>query len=93
LAADAPSPFSRRRYTKTPAGLGIVLGRSPDCEIVLSDGSVSRLHAELLRIDDRRHLRDVGSTNGTWVNGRRLQGQLEIAPGDVLTFGNLTARL
>ncbi len=68
------------------------VGRSPTCEIVLSDDSVSRRHAELRFQDGRWTVRDVSSSNGTWVNGRRLRGELEIRRGDVLTFGDVSAR-
>ncbi len=68
------------------------VGRSPDCEIVLPDECVSRFHAEVALIDGRWNLRDLGSLNGTWVNGRRLRGQIELRRGDVLTFGSVSAR-
>ena len=68
------------------------IGRAPDCDIVLTDDTVSRVHAELLMLDGRWNLRDTNSTNGTWVNGRRLRGQLEIEPGDVVMFGDVAAR-
>lgn len=70
----------------------LCIGRSSGCDIHLTDTSVSRLHAELVLLDGRWNLRDTGSLNGTWVNGRRLRGQLEIRRGDILTFGEVSAR-
>ena len=64
----------------------IVLGRSSGCHLVLADDSVSRRHAELLVSDGRWHVRDLGSTNGTWLNGRQV-GDAEVRPGDVLHLG------
>jgi FHA domain/Domain of unknown function (DUF1707) len=64
----------------------IVLGRSSGCHLVLADDSVSRRHAELVAFGGRWHVRDLGSTNGTWVNGRQV-GDAEVRPGDVLHLG------
>jgi FHA domain/Domain of unknown function (DUF1707) len=64
----------------------IVLGRSSGCHLVLADDSVSRRHAELIALDGRWHVRDLGSTNGTWLNGRQV-GDAEVRPGDVLHLG------
>ena len=70
----------------------IVLGRSSGCHLVLADDSVSRRHAELQVIDGRWHVRDLGSTNGTWLNGRQV-GDAEVRPGDVLHLGACELRL
>ena len=48
------------------------IGRDPDNDLVLEDLQVSRRHAELLGTDDRWELRDLGSHNGTYVNGRSV---------------------
>jgi DNA-binding winged helix-turn-helix (wHTH) protein len=49
-----------------------VIGRGPDCDIILPDRQVSRCHAELHRREDGYVIKDCGSKNGTCVNGRRL---------------------
>jgi DNA-binding NtrC family response regulator len=59
--------------------------------LTLSDGTVSGLHARLQRADDRSDLvvlQDLGSTNGTLVNGRRIQGPVPLGDGDVLFLGS-----
>jgi len=68
-------------------GDGVVVGRE-GCEVVLPDPEVSRRHAELTVVDDLPTVTDLGSTNGTWVNGRRITAPTPIGPGDVLRFGN-----
>jgi FHA domain/Domain of unknown function (DUF1707) len=65
-----------------------VLGRSRACDVVLADDSVSRRHAMLVREGDRVVLTDLGSTNGTLVNGRWVT-QAEVRPGDQVRLGGL----
>jgi hypothetical protein len=77
-----------------PAGdRQIVLGRSRDCDCVLAEPSVSRRHAELRREGERWLLRDLGSRNGTRVNGVRLLDEAEVGPGDRVSFGDARFRL
>jgi hypothetical protein len=76
-----------------PAGdRQIVLGRARDCDCVLADPSVSRRHAELRREGERWLLRDLGSRNGTRVNGVRLLDEAEVGPGDRVSFGDARFR-
>lgn len=59
-----------------------VIGRDGVCDIVLPTGTVSRRHARILREGDRCYLEDLGSNNGTFVNGRRIEGRVCLKPGD-----------
>jgi len=105
LTSDLPAPpherFLRwrpRRATRQlalPAELlkaRMVLGRSSSCELVLGDDTVSRRHAELRVEEGRWLLRDLGSANGTYVNGRRVV-EAEVRPGDVVYLGGCRLRL
>lgn len=74
------------------ADAGARIGRLPDCDVVLSDGNVSRRHAEVLHLDGRWVVRDLGSTNGTRVNGVPVAGQRELQAGDELSLGNSVMR-
>ena len=65
-------------------GSRVVIGRSPDCDVVLASDSVSRQHAELVAHGDNWSVRDLGSRNGTGVNGVRVNGERPLQPGDVL---------
>ncbi len=88
-----PEP-PRRSYTLT---IGVkrqevsteraVLGRSRDCEVRVSDLNVSRKHAEIREQGDRWILVDLGSTNGTLLNGRRIDRE-QLADGDTITVGS-----
>ena len=67
-------------------GAAAVIGRSRDCDVVLSDPNVSRRHAELRRDGDGWKVVDLGSTNGVKVNGRRVS-EARLQPGDTITLG------
>jgi pSer/pThr/pTyr-binding forkhead associated (FHA) protein len=70
-----------------------LLGRSRECDCVLSDQTVSRQHAALRHESGSWFLRDLRSTNGTRVNGARVLDEVEVRAGDRVTFGALTYRL
>jgi hypothetical protein len=65
----------------------IVVGRSRDCDVTLNDPNVSRRHAELRQEGAAYWIVDLDSTNGTEVNGRRVQ-RAKLSDGDVLTIGS-----
>ncbi len=69
------------------AGDRVVLGRAADCDLVIADPRVSRHHAELRRQDDGFLLVDLGSTNGTFLNGQRIGQALPLRAGDVIELG------
>jgi hypothetical protein len=102
LTADLPAAPSRnllarlraRRWQALPdlVGARLEIGRSSACQIVLGDDTVSRRHAELRYEDGRWLLRDLGSSNGTYVNGR-LVTEAEVRRGDVVHLGGCRLRL
>jgi hypothetical protein len=65
----------------------VSIGRLPDCDIVLSDSNVSRRHAEVRRKDDTIVIVDLGSTNGTKVNGAGVK-ERALADGDEIVLGS-----
>jgi len=67
-----------------------IVGRAPTCDLVLTDLTVSRVHAELRRVDDTWVVVDLGSMNGTRLNGWRLLGPATVRPGDEVAFGDCT---
>jgi hypothetical protein len=78
------------RFTLPPRDwTHLVIGRSPECEFVVTDLSVSRTHAELRRAGDNWLLSDLGSMNGTLVNGYRIVAPTRVRAGDEVTFGTI----
>ncbi len=92
LPAAAGTMFARLRARLAPralpdlVGAHLLIGRSSACQIVLGDDTVSRRHAELRFEDGRWLLRDLGSSNGTYVNGRFV-AEAEVRAGDVIHLG------
>ena len=76
-AASAPIPVDRELLT---------IGRLADCEVVVDDTGASRRHAQVRTIDGVSTMTDLGSTNGTKVNGRDVQSA-QLADGDSITVG------
>src|SRR5262245_61901220 len=77
----------RRRVVESPI---IVIGRE-NADVVLSDRKVSGLHAEIRLEDTGYRLRDLGSTNGTWIQSVRVY-DAAIPPGAVFTCGDTAVR-
>jgi predicted component of type VI protein secretion system len=69
------------------------LGRHDDCLIRIKSSQVSRRHCEVFESGGRLNVRDLGSSNGTFVNGKRVMGQQPLKPGDELTIGAVTLRV
>lgn len=68
------------------SGERVLIGRSRECDVVLSDPNTSRRHAEVRRDGEGWTVVDLGSTNGIKVNGRRVD-QAALQPGDRITLG------
>lgn len=67
----------------------VSIGRDPLSDIVIDDPEVSRHHARLERGDEGYSLQDMGSTNGSFVDGKRLGGEpVDLKPGQVVMFGS-----
>jgi len=66
----------------------ITVGRLPDNDLQIDEGSVSSRHAEILLENDRYHLHDLGSTNGTFVNAEQVTDAI-LEHGDQVRFGSI----
>jgi hypothetical protein len=70
-----------------------LVGREADCQLRPNSDLVSRHHCVFTIDDFSVRLRDLGSTNGTYVNNERIAGQVVLQPGDVVSIGKLTLEL
>jgi predicted component of type VI protein secretion system len=69
------------------------IGRHDDCLIRIKSSQVSRRHCEVFEVSDKLTIRDLGSSNGTFVNGKKVSGQQVLKHGDELTVGAVTLRV
>jgi pSer/pThr/pTyr-binding forkhead associated (FHA) protein len=68
----------------------VMIGRHPECDVLLDSLRVSRWHCVVTALRSDLIVRDLGSPNGTWINGRRdAAGRLR--PGDELWIAHITA--
>jgi len=70
----------------------VTIGRLPDCILPIPDANVSRRHCEVRPAGSGYVLVDLGSTNGTKVNGIRIQGERMLNDGDIVSVGNTHLR-
>lgn len=74
-------------------GDDVVVGQAPSCAIRIAQPSVSRRHARIRREGATLHIEDLGSTNGTRVNGLVIAHATELHPGVLVEFGSVSARV
>ena len=94
FAVEAGLPGSGLRFTLTVGSREFVLGqgetvigRDPGSQVCIDEPSVSRRHAIIATSHDRAVLRDLGSRNGTFVDGRRVEAPTPLEDGSVLGVG------
>jgi hypothetical protein len=70
----------------------VTIGRQSDCTVPLNDQNVSRQHAQISPARGAYVVVDLGSTNGTMVNGTRISAETRLSDGDILSFGSTYVR-
>src|SRR3979411_2544036 len=70
----------------------VTIGRSDQCDIAVKDTSMAGRHAEISKINGEIRVRDMGSANGIWLNGERVE-DVELFDGDVLRLGQTSIRV
>ena len=91
------NPEKRRRYDESlaaaaatpapPAARSWIIGSLDSCDIVVAAATVSGSHCKLTRQGEQLTLTDLGSTNGTYVNRRRIRDPHQLSPADLITLG------
>lgn len=100
LHFDVPSPGKlvrmngpqQDRHLALPEANNVV-GRGPNVHVHLDEESVSKQHACITFADGVFQIEDLGSSNGTFVNGKRIHGQSVVRPGDLLRLGAVILKL
>lgn len=78
--------IGNRQISSFEIDTSVIIGRSPDSDIQLNDPSASHTHALIDKEDDGFIIRDLGSTNGTFLNKKRIS-ESELHSGDVILIG------
>ena len=77
-----------------PLGSEVTVGRAGGCGVLLTDDTfVSQLHARVFRKDRDLFVEDLGSTNGTFLNGRKVTTPMTVRKGDRIQFGRTTVEV
>ncbi len=88
LVGVSPAEVKNREF---PLGAELTVGRAPGCAIFLEEDTfVSQLHARVFRRDDGLFVEDLGSTNGTFLNGVKVTAPVKLSKGDKVQFGKST---
>jgi pSer/pThr/pTyr-binding forkhead associated (FHA) protein len=85
---ETSDPDTERLTFRLPPGSVRTIGRSTGAEFIVDAALVSRLHCQLTATGDSLHVKDLESTNGTFVNGKRIATS-ELKSGDTLAVGRV----
>jgi hypothetical protein len=74
--------------TVFPLGDELTVGRAAGCQITLDDTYASQVHARLFMRDEQLYVEDLGSTNGTYLNRRKVSAPMVVSQGDQIQIGS-----
>jgi pSer/pThr/pTyr-binding forkhead associated (FHA) protein len=87
VVEQGPSPGQEYPLSRLP----VVIGRLPGVDILVEDTRISRQHARLSQREDQIQIEDLGSSNGTFVNGERIVAPHPLQDGDQIGLGQFYA--
>jgi hypothetical protein len=90
LRLVAPAELKGRTYQ---LGEEITIGRAAGCQVTIDDTYASQLHARVFQRDGQIYVEDIGSTNGTYLNRKKVTGPMVVQRGDQLQIGNTILEL
>src|SRR4029079_13485978 len=79
------------RVVDLPEGVEVTFGRSRGATVYVEREKVSRMHGRMKRTGDEIEVEDLGSRNGTRVNGEKIEGKIKITTGDEISIGPIVA--
>ncbi len=85
-------PVAQRGRT-FPLGEELTVGRAAGCQVTIDDTYASQLHARVFQREGQVYVEDLGSTNGTYLNRRKVTGPMQVQRGDKLQIGNTVLEL
>ncbi len=89
VIVTAYAPAGSMAKDRFEVGPVMTIGRGANCDIVVDHEAVSKQHLRISKLDDRFVITDLGSTNGTFVNGRRLSGTAPLRDRSVIRLGQV----
>jgi pSer/pThr/pTyr-binding forkhead associated (FHA) protein len=90
LRLVAPPELKGRTF---PLGEEVTVGRAAGCQVTIDDTYASQLHARVFQREGQVYVEDLGSTNGTYLNRRKVTGPMVVQRGDRLQIGNTVLEL
>ena len=90
LRLVAPAELKGRTYE---IGAETTIGRAAGCQVTIDDSYASQLHARVFQKDGQVYVEDIGSTNGTYLNRKKVTGPMVLQRGDQLQIGNTILEL
>ena len=90
LTVVEPAELAGETYT---LGDELTVGRAAGCQITLDDTYASQVHARIFTRDDQFYVEDLGSTNGTYLNRRKVSAPMVVSPGDQIQIGSTVMEL
>lgn len=90
LRLVAPPELKGRTY---PLAEEMTIGRAAGCQVTIDDTYASQLHARVFQRDGQVFVEDIGSTNGTYLNRKKVTGPMVLQRGDQLQIGNTILEL
>lgn len=87
--AKSKVPVASKLKNRYPIYQSAVIGRSASCDIQIKEEYISAKHIQIWYEDDEWYLQDLGSRNGTTVNGQRIRDIVILDPEDVISLGGL----
>jgi diguanylate cyclase (GGDEF)-like protein len=76
-----------RRYLLDSSS--VIIGRSPQANIVITDSTISREHARCVQVGTRMEIEDINSSNGSFVNDSKIKGRVPLRDGDIVRLGSV----